>query len=319
MSIERSFVVRIPRGDEEFEVRRLQASAAAALERHRRAPIGDLTEAVRYEHIEAAIAGIAFAELGRVLNGSPSTQLSDIEVEVYWPFGRGPSDLGTVAAGPKPVASVFRSELERPRRQEVTQERFHDQLLRLVGERPQDESCRVEALNPSEIPDRVVSSSLRQFCEAVPGRPPVVAPVVYRDGSLARAVRLRSLHFEPAMPADSRRLLRVTLLSVRHMEMDFEVDGAWLRNREISLRRPAGQTDELVYRQSQVQLEQLAAQAPLELHLYQTGLAAAVMGFFRALVDHHLEGRGHPVAVLPKYYIGEGKFDDAERPWVVAP
>ena len=69
----------------------------------------------------------------------------------------------------------------------------------------------------------------------VPGRVAVRAPV---------PVALAALKGQ--LPAASLEL-RFALLSIRHTEMDAVVDGAWLRNAEVSRPRPAGQTDDLVY------------------------------------------------------------------------
>lgn len=309
------FDVAIPRADES-EVRRLQTSAAAALGRHRRAPIGDLTEAVRFEHLQTAINEIAFAELNRSRGGNPTAELSDLIVRVVWPFKPGTSPPALAVRKPKPVAHVFRSELEHPTRRTAIDERFKSQLRRAVGEEVAEGQEIVEAINPSDVPNRVLSEALREFFQ-VRGRGPVDVPVVYRDGSPARPLRLRSVELTETIPDDGRPVLRVTLLSVRHMEMDAEVDGAWLRNREISLPRPTGQTDEIAYQQSRQQFTALTADGPLELHLYQTGLPPANIGFYRALIDHHLQRSGHPVAVVPRYFEGSDGFSDG-LPWVVA-
>jgi hypothetical protein len=314
MSSERVFDVAIPRADEQ-RVRDLERSAAAALERHRRAPIGDRTEANRLEHIRAAIDEIAFAELDRVLRGEPTREVADLTVRLVWPFAPG-TTIAPPSRRPQPPAAMFRSEIERPSPRKAVEERFASQLRLAVGE--VKEAGSVEAINLGEIPNRVLSETLRQFFARVAGSAPVDAPVIYRDGSVARPLRLRSIEIADRVPEDGRQSLAVTLLSIRHMEMDVEVEGAWLRNREISLRRPAGQTDELVYLQSQQQFAALAVDEPVELHLYQTGLPPANVGFYRALVDHHLHGRGCNIAVIPWYFEGDGRYSPG-TPWVFAP
>jgi hypothetical protein len=314
MSAERVFEVAIPLAYEE-KVRDLAKSAHAALERHRRAPIGDRTEANRYEHIQAAIDDIAFAELDGVLRGEPSRDASDLTVRLVWPFVPGATVVPAVAREPRPVAAVFRSELENPTRRAAVEERFAAQLRRVVSEASDDGEA--EAINPSDIPNRVLSERLREYYARSAGSAAIDAPVVYRDGSSARPLRLRSVTITDEVPRDGRPVLAVTLLSIRHMEMDVKVEGAWLRNREVSLRRPTGQTDELVYLQSQQQFAELASREPIELHLYQTGLAPANVGFYRALVDHHLERRGHNIVVIPWYFEGEDKFSRGS-PWVLS-
>jgi hypothetical protein len=311
MTTEHKLDVRIPLAEEE-RVLRLQHSAQAALTRHRQAPIGDRTDAVRFEQLQTAIEEVAFEELDRIQRGSPSTELSDTVLSVTWPFAPGvtlPPSRGT----PKPVAAVFRSELDRPTRREAVEERFTSQLQRIIDGTASDS---LEAINPSEIPNRVLAESLREFAAVVVREKAVEAPVVYRDGSPARSFPLRALRFLDGMPDDGREVLAVTLLSIRHMDMDARVDGAWLRNREISLRRPAGQTDELVYQQSVEQFAAISDRGPVALYLYQTGLPPANVGFYRALVDHHRKGSGHQVAVLPRYFEGGDVFSDG-TPWVI--
>lgn len=109
----------------------------------------------------------------------------------------------------------------------------------------------------------------------------------------------------------------MTLLSVRHVEMDIDVDGAWLRNREISLPRPAGVTDQIVYEQSMEQFKIISAQGPVALHLYQTGLPTAVVGFYRALINHNRDARNTPVAVVPFYFAGDHSYAKSRVPWTI--
>jgi len=313
MSGERTFEVAISVADEQ-RVRDLQRSAVTALDRHRRAPIGDRTEANRFEHICAAINEIAFAELDRVLRGEQSRELSDLTVRLVWPFAPEATAASGQVGEPKPVSVIFRSKLEKPTRRTAVEERFAS-LLQQAVERSYDGPL-VEAINPSDIPNRVLSETLRQFVARAAGEKLIEVPVVYKDGSSARPLPLRSIDMSDTEPKDGRQVLAVTLLSIRHMDLDVKVDGAWLRNREISLRRPAGQTDELVYKQSQQQFATLAADESIELHLYQTGLPSANVGFYRALVDHHLHNRGHNIAVIPWYFEGEQNYSRG-TPWVV--
>ena len=127
-------------------------------------------------------------------------------------------------------------------------------------------------------------------------------PVEYRDGSRsAHPFPLRALPLKGQLPACSLEL-RFALLSIRHTEMDAVVDGAWLRNAEVSRPRPAGQTDDLVYDITRSQLAELCrGEAHVRLYLYQTGLETAVVGFYKALVDHLLSHPGS-VSVQPMYY-----------------
>lgn len=103
------------------------------------------------------------------------------------------------------------------------------------------------------------------------------------------------------------RVLRFTLMSVRHVDMDLVVDGAWLRNSRVSRPRPAGLTDGIVFDTSLRQLQCLDASVPTLICMYQTGLEPAIVGFYRAVVRHLIENP-QAVAVVPYYYQGEKDF-----------
>jgi hypothetical protein len=161
---------------------------------------------------------------------------------------------------------------------------------------------RRAAISPSGIQNPVVTEILREFTEAAPGAARVDAPVEYRDGSRsAHPFPLRALRLRTNLRAASLEL-RFALLSIRHTEMDAVVDGAWLRNAEVSRPRPAAQTDDLVFETSVRQLDELCrGERHVRLYMYQTGLETAVVGFYRALVYHLLHHPG-TVSVQPMYY-----------------
>ena len=165
---------------------------------------------------------------------------------------------------------------------------------------------RRAAISPSGIQNPVVTEILREFAKAAPGSTRVDAPVEYRDGSRsAHPFPLRALPMRTNLPAASLEL-KFALLSIRHTEMDAVVDGAWLRNAEISRPRPAAQTDDLVYETSVKQLAELCrGERHVRLYMYQTGLETAVVGFYRALVNHLLQHPG-TVSVQPLYYEQSG-------------
>ena len=161
---------------------------------------------------------------------------------------------------------------------------------------------RRAAISPSGIQNPVVTEILREFAEAAPGSTRIDAPVEYRDGSRsAHPFPLRALRMRTNLSAASLEL-KFALLSIRHTEMDTAVDGAWLRNAEISRPRPAAQTDDLAYETSVKQLDELCrGERHVRLYMYQTGLETAVVGFYRALVNHLLKHPG-TVSVQPMYY-----------------
>lgn len=181
----------------------------------------------------------------------------------------------------------------------AAQARFRSQLTEACT--PHGAETRL-AVNPSGIHNRVLTEVLREFVDgdAISRRD---APVVYRDGSqAANAFPLKCLPLrDAAAPADLT--LHLALLSIRHTEMDPVVDGAWLRNAEVSRPRPAAQTDDFVYDTSRRQLAQLTASGGrrAELHIYQTGLDTAIVGFYRAVVMHLLD-YPRSLAVIPMFY-----------------
>ncbi|GAB3844779.1 hypothetical protein GCM10027610_059830 [Dactylosporangium cerinum] len=89
--------------------------------------------------------------------------------------------------------------------------------------------------------------------------------------------------------------------------MDPVIDGAWLRNADVSRPRPAGQTDDFVYRASVQQLDALFGDGVdrLRIIMFQTGLDTAVVGFYRAVVDRLLRRPGS-LEVVPMFYAAGG-------------
>jgi len=162
---------------------------------------------------------------------------------------------------------------------------------------------RPRSIAPSGVQNAVVTEILREFVTTAPDSSRVDVPIEYRDGSRsAQAFALRSLDLRKQL-AGAELDLRFALLSIRHTEMDAVVHGAWLRNAEVSRPRPAAQTDDLVYEISRTQLLELTSGGSrrVRIHLYQTGLETAVVGFYKAIVDHLLEFKG-TVAVQPMYF-----------------
>jgi hypothetical protein len=307
-----------PNQVEKLTLLRRQADAAA--ERLAHSDLGDRTELVRYEQLVSQIEEIAFEALNL---GSSDTHANpeSLTLSIVWPFAEGAAPMiEDLCAEVAPVAT-WRSSNPRASPTEATYERFVEQLESWVD--PMSSEASRPPLCPSGVQNRALAEALRRFAGAESGQQHVEAPITYRDGSSARPFPLRAVQMSDREPDDGREVLRMTLLSVRHFDMDCEVDGAWLRNREISLPRAAALTDELVYQQSIQQFTLVSADEPVTLHLYQTGLEPANIGFYRALVDHHRQQRGHAVAVVPYYFAGieseSGKslFAISESPWTI--
>jgi hypothetical protein len=172
-----------------------------------------------------------------------------------------------------------------------------------IGEALNPDATRRVRISPSGINNAVVAEILREFVAVEPGAGRVDVPVEYRDGSKsAHPFPLRALPLVTELPTASLTLT-FALLSIRHTEMDAIVHGAWLRNAEISRPRPAAQTDDLVYDISLRQFEELTrTERHVHLHMYQTGLETAVVGFYRALTTHLLRHPGS-VSVQPMYFV----------------
>jgi hypothetical protein len=183
----------------------------------------------------------------------------------------------------------------------AVRERFEYFLARAVTDGSADAAVR-----PSNIANSILTNGLRLFVDREPGLRRVDVPVVYQDGSRGAPFPLRAFSMTDHVP-DTWRTFRFTLMSIRHVEMDAIVDGAWFRNIKISRPRVAGHTDDLAFETSLVQLRQLASGGPTLIYLYQTGFEPAIVGFYRALVHQLLDEPGS-IAVVPCFYHARGEF-----------
>ncbi len=319
MSAEHSVLVRVQGKPATLALCR---DIESARRRARKALPGDRSDVVRFESlstqlerkgVDAIRAGAERVEvpvinrlglpfLGEVdLDGLPKEAVSatrawldagDLAVEVRDPFGLGPTQWETRSPVEVSVAERWTAPGGEQGRRAVAV-RFEKQLERVAERRPD------AAIAPSGVSNSVLTEGLRSYVAAGSGER-IDAPVTYRDGSTARPFPLRALELA-GEPPPSARLLRFALLSIRHTEMDVEVDGAWLRNTDVSRLRPAGETDELVYALSRKQLAALMQVESTTILMYQTGLETAVVGFYRALTEHLIE---HPksIAVVPMYF-----------------
>jgi hypothetical protein len=289
----------------------LQRQYANARQRHSSGVAGDRSEIIRAEQLASAIEAVAYDLLAREVD----TSGSEVTLTVPWPFAEGAAAPGPAGGLEKPVAKVWRATPGRLSRTDATYDRFVNQLAAWVAHKGGNEVP--PPLCPSDTQNRALTEALRTYAAKAPGSKPVAAPVTYRDGSAGPPFPLRSISLSNVEPEDGREVLAMTLLSVRHVDMDIRVDGAWFRNRQISLPRPAGLTDRIAFEQSIEQLKIISADGPVTLHLYQTGLPAAVVGLYRAFVHHHLDPTNHAVAIVPFYYAGDS-YAKSQWPWTVA-
>lgn len=301
MSAEHTLYVRLPKALRE-EHDRLQADADAAWRRVVSARPGDRRDLGRYEALHARIevlAARARAEGAEALVGGLGAdaplavddweRAGDTVVALRLPLLPGP----TAKAPPDPAGVTPPPPRCEPQEigLEAARARLHSDLRAVVAGEPE------AAIRPSGIPNRILTESLREF---VGSGEPVDAPVTYRDGSTAAPFPLGGLRFADEVPA-GLPLVRCSLLSVRHPEMDFDVDGAWFRNSRVSRPRPAAETDELCRELTREGLVDVAAGGPVELRLHQTGLDSAIVGFYRALTEHLREMPGS-IVVVPHYF-----------------
>lgn len=325
MSTERAFLVRLSPGH--GGVSELIADIRSAEKRIAKAFAGDRIDVVRYEALSSQLEELARAQL--VVGSAESIEIpatdrdghsvldaaqlhtrddtpvvrawiaaGDVAVEVRTTFGRGvttaPPTVGTLVARP---AEAWDAPLDdRGRQMQGTRavaERFRQQLTDAVNQVPG------AAMLPSGVSNRVLTDSLREFARDGDG-PSVAVEVKYRDGSVGLPFPFRCVRMA-AQPPIGWRTFRFAMLSIRHTEMDVEVDGAWLRNTDISRPRPAGDTDRIAYDLTRAQLERLCAREPTLIYLYQTGLDTAVVGFYRAVVEHLRDAPG-TLAVVPMYF-----------------
>lgn len=331
MSTERAFVVGLT---ENAESRALIADINSAAARGRKADPGDRFDIARFEALATRLEQLAAndAQASRIevaLPGSSAESLLFGTDRNAWSPAL-PADIcdaaaALISAGHLPVivlhpletGSTGRSaplRVDEPvsrwdsggqRGRKAVEARFRAQIVEALSET----TARRTSISPSGIQNPVVTEILREFVEQTHATSRMDVSVEYRDGSRAmHPLALRALPLKAQLPPASLEL-KFTLLSIRHTEMDAVVHGAWLRNAEVSRPRPAAQTDDLAYDVSRRQLEELCrGETHVRLHMYQTGLETAVVGFYKALTDHLL-AKPRSVSVQPMFYESPPKPD----------
>lgn len=318
MTVEASRFVRLATADP--EVADLISAIRAAGQRATRALPGDRVDIVRFEALSTRLEALALTRGTDVVFGEapgdrecgPSVLDSshiaglpapvrdavaawllagDAVVELVLPFTPGDAPEPTARRSPTATAEPWEAPGGAEGKRAVAL-RFLQQIDDVLSGRPG------AAIMPSGVSNTVLTETLRSYV-ALSGEP-CDAPVRYRDGSGADSFPLRSVTLT-GEPAAGMRTLRFALLSIRHTELDVIVDGAWLRNSQVSRPRPAGETDQLVHYLTHQQFDLLCNDAPIHIYLYQTGLDSAIMGFYRALTErlHRFPGS---VAVTPMYF-----------------
>jgi len=137
------------------------------------------------------------------------------------------------------------------------------------------------------------------------GPPGGTVRVVYGDGSEARPFPLRCL--QPTRPREEA-VMPVSLMSMRHLQLDGQVVFNWLRNREIDQSSTLAVADSYCYLQSIERLQSLRSRVGakrLHILMYHTGFEPAVVGFYRAVVESLLDGSDW-LCVTPHFFADDG-------------
>lgn len=323
----------------------LAGDAKLATRRQLKAAPGDRSEALRYDTIcnqleQAAMALATKGKAATVKHPAPATSTSachpwiDEATDLAPDFAdakdvrkhlddggiaieiRDPLEVGRVEPPPRrskaaPPASTWQPGRS-SRHRDPQQALWEGQLAAIVNR-------ETEVAVPSGVNNFALTKGLRRYADRAAADKKTSARIVYRDGSEAKPFPLAclDLHDPKQKELAGMQVLRVALLSIRHPEMDPEVDAAWLRNRLVSQVRPTGETDLLVYELSRRKLREATADEPLLLEVFQTGLEPAVVGFYRA-VAHHLQKRPRSLVVRPHHYRSRtGRFEPGAA-WAVA-
>lgn len=164
------------------------------------------------------------------------------------------------------------------------------------------------ALNAGLYHHPVLTAGLQRLFHALDE--PAVLGILYPDNSRAADFPVRRSRANPQKEqlARAAKPLRCALMSMRHLEMDAQVDLAWFQNQEISLK---GVTSAEIDRQCTERSLSLLAALPEEeltvIWMYQTGFQPAVVGFYRA-VAQVLLSESKKLAVLPMIYQASGSY-----------
>ena len=155
-----------------------------------------------------------------------------------------------------------------------------------------------DVIEPSKMKDYALTDALHEFVfEQGPSRR---AQVVYADGSAGPDFLFGGLTVDTSQRFE--RSVRLSLMSIRHMEMDAITHGSWFRNVDLSRGVPHGDIDADATDRSRQQLAQLLRDdEPVEIHLYLTAFVPAVMAFFRSVAEV-LHERGGVLRVRPMFY-----------------
>jgi len=134
---------------------------------------------------------------------------------------------------------------------------------------------------------------------------PVHILITFRDGSISEKFPLLCL--PPVTQPNSLPIIRAALISSRHFELDSKVDLCLLRNSEINRRLDISiaEQERFAFESVNKFIEDfIKRKGGVELHLYHTGLEAAVIGTYRAvatlLCNSDIRGKLKVIPMLPQ-------------------
>jgi hypothetical protein len=237
-----------------------------------------------------------------------------------------PNDSGSKTEPSKNLEMSEEPELpapvDRPRRLQMA-ERLHREVEAVIKQfRAGPKANKINASNqPHEVTIDVFGKWVKE-----PGGA-VLVPIVYADGSEAAPFPLGTL-VDRKRPSGEVRVLKVALMSMRHLGIDQMVDMAWFRNREVSQSRSLAESDEFCFKYSLEELKKLHDLSrdhlhgrPIELHVYHTGFEPASVGFYRAVAavlagDKKLnpawvQDKPGWLIVVPYYYRGGTDYEES--------
>jgi len=171
----------------------------------------------------------------------------------------------------------------------------------------------------NQAPHDVITDVLNELVFVPKGqRPhPLELRIAYSDGSEANPFPLFCLKSASSTVSARKKSpppLRVALMSMRHLELDPEIDFCWFRNRDVSRTRTLAETDRFCYDSTLAQLQDCPTQGSLIIHLYHTGFEPAVLGFYRAVVHTLLRLRAEKssakLMIRPFYYRGSRGYEE---------
>jgi len=196
------------------------------------------------------------------------------------------------------------------------------QLLEMMLSKIEQAIEKKEPVNFSNQPHFIIAETLNAAVyKKADNIPEQDLRIIYMDGSEAEPIKVRCLKWQTdEMTVSPDLVLRASLISMRHLEVDDKVDFAWFRNRKVSEPRPFAETDEYCRLQTIELLKQLPVEKTIRIELYQTGLETAVIGFYGGLIEYAqstgTSSSSQPwLEVVPKYYRGPQKGYETGTSW----